>query len=792
MAETKPTISMGEGDIKVEIDHFTASSGSKKVEQYLAEARKEREVNKNFVKDMALVYEDFKTKGIIEADGNFNESRALQRGNVRSIQAWSTKNPNLIMEVADNSSIRVFERADQYNDPGAEYVSKKVIYKGSRSKIETAEDDRVLGIPYAQAMAGDRVYIINGKVFTGWALYFSLSSIKSPEDYARNVDLAYNVPYLFAALLLKAQLGLGTGFDVNYGREDEEIQEEKIIRTYLFDKLKINTKKLVKTGFHLGVYGNAYWALRRDKDSLVDKITILQPERLKIFLDPMTTKILFYIYLPPIIGGTTIASYPSDGRFNPNILTGVTLSYPTPIVMHPEDVMHFKVNDFTEYPFGFSEIKFCTDPASARLDVNILAPIIFKKYTKPMIHWKLNTEGIPPNQVIEKRGEMVSMLEDMEPGSDPVTTDRWDAKALSTGEGKNDIFNLTADIDTQIFAATGAPETYFKPKGSTDRMISEQDKTFIARLKIPQSIVAEEVEDKLIKPRIDHEISLKKAMQDVLLETPDVVEEILQATDSYMKDEPKYPTVTWNEIFKQDETQAIANAIALTNSGIIEQGRAAIRVGEIPISQQISQDQYKVGIDEPMGGKENQSPLAELDQYKTNEVPQPMTNSAPANVSQQGGPTTSTGGKMEERASMEKLRGSLNVSGKKSESNRNINDVKDPTKLGGSRQGDRNLGLEKKDKKTETADNDYPVEFRDFMTAKVPGNYTIFYKVVNDKLLLEMPTENQKFMTSVDLGEVRKRLDVHLQHKFEGTDEEIAAMFMKMNFTGKTYYKQLK
>ena len=256
----------------------------------------------------------------------------------------------VITEVADNSAIRVFRKTDQYNDPGAQYVEKNVLYKGPHtSKIETAEDDRVLGIPYAQAMAGDRVYIINGKVFTGWALYFSLSSIKSPEDYARNVDLAYNVPYLFASILLKAQLGLGTGFDVNYGREDEEVSEEKLLRNYLFKKLRINTQKLVKTGFHLGVYGNSYWAIRRDEKGLPDKVTILQPERLKIFLDRMTTKILFYIYLPPIIGGTTIASYPSDGRVNPNILTGVTLSYPTPIVMHPEDVMHFKINDSNSY-----------------------------------------------------------------------------------------------------------------------------------------------------------------------------------------------------------------------------------------------------------------------------------------------------------------------------------------------------------------------------------------------------------------------------------------------------------
>jgi len=772
------------GEINIKEDHFTASAGGKSIDKILKEAKKDMMVNKNFIKDMAKVYEVFQDRGIFDKNGVFNESRALQKGNVRDLQKWSAKNPSLIAEVADNSAIRVFEKADQYNDPGAPCIVKETIFKGSRNRIETAEDDRVLGIPYAQAMAGDRVYIINGKVFTGWALYFSLSSIHSPEDYARNVDLAYNVPYLFASILLKAQLGLGTGFDVNYGREDEEIPEEALLRTYLFDKLKINTQKLVKTGFHLGVYGNAYWALRRGKNGLPDKITILQPERLKIFLDPMTTKILFYIYLPPIIGGTTIASYPSDGRFNPNILTGVTLSYPTPIVMHPEDVIHFKINDFTEYPFGFSEIKFCTDPASARLDVNILAPIIFKKYTKPMIHWKLDTTGLPPSQVADKRSEMVDMLEDMEPGSDPVTTDLWEGKPLTTGEAKNDIFNLTADIDTQIFAATGAPETYFKPKGSTDRMISEQDKTFIARLKVPQSIAAAEIEEKLIKPRIDYEMKLRKDIRKVLNGEDDVVNMILEQTDSYMKEEPKYPKVTWNEIFKQDETQAIANAIALRNAGIIEEGRAAVKVGEVPTAQQTANEANKVGLDDPLD-KEDHNPLAEFDKYKTNET------TVPVNKEQPFGNENPPQGKMGERADMEKLRGSLNVSGKKDESNRNINEVKDPTKLGGSRHGDRKLRLQK-DKKTEIADNSYPLDFKDFMNAKEPGNYTIFYKIVNDKICIEMPAENQTFKTEVDLEEVRKRLAVHLQEEYKGSDEEIAKMFMKMNFTGRTFYKTNK
>ena len=643
-------------------------SGNTKIMDEFKELKKQASMNKDFEKDMSKVYTDYQTKGMFDKDGNFNENQALQKGNVRDLKNWSTKNPNMILEVADNAKIRCYERANRYDDAGEQYVLKQ--------KLETAEDDRVLGIPYAQAMAGDRVYIVNGKIFTGWALYFSLSSIKSPEDYARNVDLVWNVPYLFSSILLKAQLGLGCGFDVNYGSESQEVPEEKMIRKYLFKKLKINNQKLIKTGFHLYTYGNSYWSLRRDKDGIVDKITILQPERMKIFLDPMTTKILFYIYLPPIIGGTTIASYPSDGRVNPNILTGVTLSYPTPIVMHPEDICHFKINDFTEYPFGFSDVKSCIDPATARLDINILNPILFKKYTKPMIHWQLNTDGIGPKQVKDKQDEMTSLLEAMEPGSDPVTTDRWSSTVITVNQSNSAIDALASDVDTQIFAATGAPESYFKSRGSTDRMISEQDKTFIARMKVPQTLIGDQIEDKLIRPKLFAAIAAKKAVREYI-EGKDFVEDALITYDSWLASEPKFPDIEWDSIFAQDDTQKISNAIAMLNAGIIDTNRAATLCGEIPAAKQEASDVNKIGLDDPISKGFKLPP----------DVP-PNDEDAP----QDGTP-----GDFDTQANMQLLRGQADVNGKQDTSNGDVNAVKDPSQLGGSRYAQHQLKGDKGD-----------------------------------------------------------------------------------------------
>jgi len=661
---------------KTDLDFkFALGSNNKISENILKEVNQLKanmSMNKDFETDMKAVKNNLIDANILSSNGDINERRVLAKGNFGELQKWASNNPNLIAEIADDGRFRVFSRKSSFEFASSQYVEK--------DKLETADDDRVLGIPYAQAMAGDRVYIINGKVFTGWSLYFSLSSIRSPEDYARNVDLVWNVPYLYASILMKAQLALGCGLDVNYGAESLEVPEESLVRRYLFDRLRINVAKLVKTGFYLHTYGNAYWALRRDGQGLVNKITQLQPERVKIFLDPMTTKILFYIYLPPIIGGTTIASYPDDGRVNPNVMTGVTLSYPTPIVLHPQDVMHFKLNDFTEYPFGFSDIRTCIDPATARLDINILAPILFKKYTKPMIHWALNTEGLGSKQVGAKLTEMTDLMEDMEPGSDPITTDRWRPTVITVGQGKGDILDLTSDVDTQIFAATGVPETYFKSRGSTDRMISEQDKTFLSRLKVPQAIVAEQIEDVLIKPRIYHEIKQKREMKAYMGET-DAVEEILQSFDSWMASEPKYPKVVWKEIFKQDETQSIANAIALLNAGVIDKNRAAMKVGEIPPAQQQKEDMNKEGIDDPL-----------TREGKVIKEKERIDEQMPTDDS-----TENTPDDYNEQENMENLRGGLNAGPNFSTNNRNVTQVQDPSQLGGSRYQQHKLKGEEAD-----------------------------------------------------------------------------------------------
>lgn len=484
-------------------------------------------------------------------------------------------NRDLVLEVSDNST-RVRGVVNNGTDNTLILQDLSIGKKSSDNKmiLETADDDRVIGIPYTIGNVGaDRYYVINGRIYTGWAMWFGLQAIRSPEDYARNVDLTYNVSFVWSGFTLKSQLSLGARFDVVHGTEEEETPEESMVKDVLFNRLKINTTKLRKTSFHLDMYGNAYWHIRRDAQGFPNKITILQPERIKIFLDPKTTKVLYYVYLPPILAGMALTPYPNV-RNNPNVMHGPALTYPTPIVIDPQDIIHFTENNYTEYPFGLSSCKAMIDPCTARMDINILAPMIFKKYAKPMIHWRL--DPVAPFQLTKGQIEgyidgFKNTLQNMEPMSDPITTTRWSAMPIGAAQGKAELLTIIQDLDNQIFSCIGVPESYFKPLGGGDRMISEQDKTFLAAMGERQERVSDMIQERLVVPTINRYDAL---MSEQLIE-------------SGMEPLPKrgwnqYPTLQWRETFKQDQVTTIQNTMALLQAGVIDRSRAARRVGEAP------------------------------------------------------------------------------------------------------------------------------------------------------------------------------------------------------------------
>jgi hypothetical protein len=504
----------------------------------------------------------------------------VKEGLLTLYQDMNGYDKNLVLEVSD-SKFRFRQPRVDISSPIAEFqdVAYGKFTPEGKVILETADDDRVIGIPYTIANIGaDRYYVINGRVYSGWAMWFGLQAIRAPEDYARNVDLTYNLPFVWSAFQLKAQLSLGSSFELTHGSEEDETPEEAFLKEVFNSKLNINVNKLAKTSMHIDMYGNAYWHIRRDMRGFPDKITILQPERLKVFLDPKTTRVLYYIYLPPVLAGMSLTPYPNI-RENPNILHGPALTYPTPIILDPQDVLHFKENDFTEYPYGLSSCKAMLDPATARMDINVIAPMIFKRYAKPLIHWKLDPmtpTTLTKGQIEGYINGMKETLQNMEPMSDPITSTRWSADVIGAAQGKAELLTILQDLDNQIFACTGVPESYFKPQGTGDRMIAEQDKTFMAAMQLRQQMVGEKIQEKLVKEVIDR--------YDRILS-----QEMIASGLEPLPQRPwnGYPTIQWRETFKQDQAITIQNTMALLQAGIIDHSRAARRVGEMPPQQSV-------------------------------------------------------------------------------------------------------------------------------------------------------------------------------------------------------------
>lgn len=508
-----------------------------------------------------------------------NVQKDSKDGMIGVYQDAVSKFGDCVVEFSDGS-FRIRKVKSEISSPVAEFADAAYgKYNSNGTFLETADDDRVIGIPYSIANIGaDKYYVINGRIYSGWSMWYGLQAIRSPEDYAKNVDLTYNIPFVWAGFQLKSQLSLGASFDIIHGTEEEVTPEEEFLNELFNSKLKIGINKLAKTSMHLDIYGNAYWHIRRDDNGFPDKITILQPERIKVFLDPKTTKVLYYVYLPPILAGMALTPYPNI-RENPNVMWGPSLTYPTPIVIDPQDIMQFKENDFTEYPFGLSACKAMIDPATARMDINVLAPMIFKRYAKPFIHWKMdpmNPFQLTKGQIESYISGMKSTLENLEPMSDPITSTRWTAVPVGAAQGKAELLTILQDLDNQIFSCIGVSESYFKPQMGTDRMLAEQDKTLIAAMQQRQSMVGELIVDKIIKPAINR---YDKIISEQF---------VLNGQEPLPKRSWKeYPKLQWRETFKQDQMSTIQNSLALLQAGIIDHARAARRVGEAPPSESV-------------------------------------------------------------------------------------------------------------------------------------------------------------------------------------------------------------
>jgi ribosomal protein L12E/L44/L45/RPP1/RPP2 len=542
------------------------SIGHKKDPRYVDVLKEERKI-KNWAKNSGKL--SVEGKHVFAPVSEQSKSTILQ-----IYQDMTDKFGNVVMEFADGS-FRVRKAKTDISSPYAEFADLAVGKYGNDGMVlETADDDRVIGIPYTIANLGaDKYYVINGRIYSGWSMWYGLQAIRSPEDYARNVDLAYNIPFVWAGFQLKSQLSLGATFDITHGTEEEVTPEENFLNETFSSRLKINVNKLAKTSIHLDIYGNAYWHIRRDANGFPDKITILMPERIKVFLDPKTTKVLYYIYLPPVLAGMALTPYPNI-RENPNVMWGPALTYPTPIIIDPADIIHFKENDFTEYPFGLSACKAMIDPAQARMDINLIAPMIFKRYAKPFIHWKL--DPMQPFQLTKGQIEsyisgMKATLEGLEPMSDPITSTRWSANPVGAAQGKAELLTILQDLDNQIFACIGVSESYFKPQMGTDRMLAEQDKTLLGAMQQRQQMVGEQIMDKIIKPAIN---TYDRMINQQLVETGAPV-----LPDRMWN---QYPTLQWRETFKQDQVSTIQNTLALLQAGLVDHARAARRVGEAP------------------------------------------------------------------------------------------------------------------------------------------------------------------------------------------------------------------
>jgi len=527
-----------------------------------------------------------KTK--IRQEGSYypDEHKELRytKENYPKLHAYAKTIPNNIIGVITKFSTKLFKK--DYDNTDKEIRLEGISpVKGIETADLTALYD---SMPNDSLTQGDKVYIINGKPVSAWGLYYGMNSIKSPENYPRNLDLIWNVPYIFSSFELKAEMGLGANFKVSDGENSQDSEEEKWVNWLLKERLNVNNEFRKKCSFHEDSYGNYYIHIHRDDEGITDKLTILQPERMKVFIDPMTTKVLFYVYLPPIMAGTIIGATNNNqtnrqfGITNSVYSNNPAMRLPLPVIIPVTDMIHVTDHQYTEYPFGFSCVKPILEVTQTRFDCNIMVPYYFKKYIKPTIHWKYSDEDLKGKSKTALT-DMENKLEGMEPGSDLISVDRWKGEVIQANQGQSEIYAMLNDCDNQIFACLRVPETYFKAKGTTDKTATNEDKTFLGSLKQKQSKFAEAFFKKVIKPSVNikfgNGLKIENSVNTIDMEVVTGFSSIpLKEYDSFYK--MNYPKMEFEDITKTDITQEIANVTSLLNNDIITHERAAQRLGE--------------------------------------------------------------------------------------------------------------------------------------------------------------------------------------------------------------------
>ena len=383
---------------------------------------------------------------------------------------------------------------------------------------------------------------------SAWGAYYDLKAFPPRENYNDNENFFENVPYLKECIDLRAQMSVGVGLELRDDQEDEETPQEIFLNNE-YKRLKIPSK-IHKGQIHDDLYGNSYTYLEwmYDKKGIkktgLKNVKTLQPTRIRIRLSPEEgNPVTGFVWAPPqlIIG-----------------------QVPIPIPIPVDEMMHVQGDDYDDIPYGYSKIFGIKQALQARWDINVLLPILFRQYAKPWIHFKVDREGIDDNKIASIIDDMSTLLEQTGPDSDLITSNRIDSSVFSGNQAMKHPIELIDDVDNQIFGQLTVPETYFKAKGSTDRMILKQDDNFIRAMRQIQEKWATILTEKLNKPLLE----AKFGSQFKLKQVTELDENGIEVTKTVKEEKYKIPEVKWKEIFEEDKNQLYERESRLFEKGL--------------------------------------------------------------------------------------------------------------------------------------------------------------------------------------------------------------------------------
>jgi|GEM_PF-3595646 len=297
------------------------------------------------------------------------------------------------------------------------------------------------------------------------------------------------IPYIASFVNTTVEHAIGVGFKV---KADTVDAEQKIME--FFDETNFFSK-LINIGKQMLIYGNAYLeVIRNDRGEIVN-CKILNPKTIEVERDEKGRVIGYYQHL---------SKFPE-------------LNFDTKtreVFFEPDEIVHFKWNVIADAPYGTSIVEPLRAVIANMLELEEYYVKIVGTYASPTVVWKFGNDNYPIKE--DDIDDFMSNWENRNYNTDIGVPHYVEPMVIGAKGSIIDPSQLFKHLQDQIVVGAGTPNAVLGlAENATEATANVQLTAFDRRIATLQKIIAEQVQDYILKPLVGADVHPKLVFRDV-------------------------------------------------------------------------------------------------------------------------------------------------------------------------------------------------------------------------------------------------------------------------------------